>query len=297
MSALTDDVKRPIRTTSAHSRELGEELRLVRECAGLRGTAISEQLEWSPSKLSKLENGVRGTSETDIASLLTACRADKATRTRILRLAQEPDYGYFLRVHGDAVPDDLLCLRMHEAQALTISTYEPMLIPSLLQAEPYAEALLDESTASDEQHAAWVDARMERQKVLEQEAAPAATFFLHEIALRLVVGSHAVMHDQCMKLSLLSEWSPISLRVVPWSVGHPALQYGATYLMFAPHVKPMGYTDTDVATVFYDEDAAISVMQWKFDVLDQLALSPEASQDVFLHWAEIYSHGDLEPRG
>jgi transcriptional regulator with XRE-family HTH domain len=296
MITLTEEKLPTARSSSAQSRELGEELRLVRTQAGLRGTTIAEQLEWSPSWLSKLENGVRRTSDADIASILTVCGATKATRARILRLAQEPDYGFFARPHLDTVPDDLLCLRMHEAQASAIYAYGPMIIPSLLQAGAYAGALFKQSEATEEQRATWLSARVARQAVLLQKTPPDVTVYIHQAALNLVVDSAKVMHDQCMKLSLLADWPTLSIRVVPWSVGHPALQYGATYLTLQPPMKPLVVCESDVVSVFLDQESATTTMQWKFEVLDQLALSPEASQDVFLHWAEIYGHGDLAPR-
>ena len=269
----SEDTQHPARSTTARSRELGEELRRVREHLGFKGTTTCEELEWSQAKLSKLENGKRGTTEADVATLLGFYRADKATRARILELVNEPNHGSFLRAHGSDSPDDLACLRMHEAQARMLTCYEPLMVPTLLHTEQYAEALLIQSLGCREQRDAWVRSRMNRQAVLRRESPPTAVFFIHEAALHLVVGDAQVMHDQCMQLSFMATWAELSLRVVPLATGHAALRHAATQLTFSEHLKPLVYMETGTATVFCDEETATSTVQRKFAALDELALS------------------------
>lgn len=292
----TEDGQPPVRVTTARSRELGEELRQVRKCSGFKAITTCQELEWSGAKLSKLESGTRGTSEADVATLLGFYQADKATRSRILKLVNEPDYGFFVRPHHDGSPDDVLCARMHEATAQTLTCYQPLL-PSLLHTSAYAEALFGHTSASSEQLDTRRRSRTARQAALHEEAAPEAVFFVHEAALHLVVGDATVMHDQCMHLGFIAEQPRFTLRVVPASAGHPALRYAATLLTFAAPLKPLGYSETDTATVFFDEDTAIATVQRKFAALDRLALSVEQSKDVFRHWSDTYDSAGLPLSG
>ncbi|HEX6341386.1 helix-turn-helix transcriptional regulator [Umezawaea sp.] len=297
MTTSPDNEQPSYRLANAHSRELGEELRRIRLDLGLKGTVVCQDVEWSPSKLSKLESGVRGASEADVATLLGLYRVGKAARTRVLGLATEPDYGLFVRAHHNASPDDVLCVRMHEATARTLTCYQPLLLPSLLHTSAYAEALLRHTCTSGEQLGVWLDARAARQEALHQEAAPEAVFFIHEAALRLVVGDTSVMHDQCLHLGFMAEQPRFTLRVIPVSTGHPALRHAVTLLTFAAPLKPLGYSETDTATVFFDEDTAIATVQRKFAALDRLVLGVEQSKDVFRHWADVYDSAELPLSG
>src|ERR1051325_3985312 len=85
--------KHPVRSSSARSRELGEELRRVRHRARMSSALLSEGLGWSLGKLRKLETGSRGTSAWEIGSLLGRCGADKVTRERVMAIANVPGTG------------------------------------------------------------------------------------------------------------------------------------------------------------------------------------------------------------
>src|SRR3954471_24488717 len=122
----TDADPSSVRLSTAHTRELGEELRRIRQRLGIKGTAICREVGWSPAKLSKLESGARGASEADIATLLGFYRADKNTRARVLGLVTAPYHGYFVRVHDEDSPDDVLCARIHEPTARSLTSYEPL---------------------------------------------------------------------------------------------------------------------------------------------------------------------------
>ncbi|WNV91682.1 DUF5753 domain-containing protein [Umezawaea sp. Da 62-37] len=292
---MSADNKHPsTRLASARSREIGEELRRIRLRLGLKASAIYGEVGWSPGKLSKLEGGTRGLSEADAAMLLGFYRADKTARIHILGLVDEPDHGIFARPHHRASPDEALCARMHEAVARTLTCYQPLLLPSLLHSAAYAETLLRHTSTSRDQLHAWLDSRTARQAVLHQEPAPESVFFVHEAALRLVVGDAEVMHDQCMRLGSMADHT--SIRVVPLSAGHAALRHAATLLTFTEPLKPLGYSETDTATVFFDDVTAVDTVRRKLAVLDRLALDAEQSRTVFRRWADAYDMTDLSPR-
>ncbi|MCS7478407.1 helix-turn-helix domain-containing protein [Umezawaea endophytica] len=290
----TED-KPPARVTTAQSRELGQELRQARKRGGLRGAAFCDELEWSTAKLSKLEKGWRGTSDWEIGTFLGKSGADKATRERVMRLAQEPDIGYFVRRHTGITSDGLLCMVMHQRSALTLTSYDTMVIPGLLQSVGYARALLETTGAHD-----FVDdvmsERLDRQEHLRSQEGARSTFYLHEAALRLVVGGSRTMHDQMMRLAFMCKWPHVTLRVVPFTApGHPALRYPSALMTFTRHAKPVAYAESDLTTVFLEEEGALAFYRDKHAVLDGLALSEEESHDVFTHWANVYD--DEEGRG
>lgn len=69
--------------------ELGDELRQLRRRSGLRLREVAHIVCVDESYVSRIENGLRVPSPLDLASLLTAYRADRATRQRLTALAAE----------------------------------------------------------------------------------------------------------------------------------------------------------------------------------------------------------------
>ncbi|ONI81989.1 hypothetical protein ALI22I_38095 [Saccharothrix sp. ALI-22-I] len=279
METATEE-KQPARLSTARSRELGEELRRVRHRARMSSTFVAEALGWSLGKLSKLETGSRGTSPCEIGTLLGRCGADKPTRDRILAIASEPETGSFLRLH-DRSPDSLLVLSLHEQAARTVTAYEPLMVPSLAQTEDYAHALTDDKAVTE--------ARMARQDILRRPNGPQTVLYIHEAALRQVVGSPKVMRDQMLRLTLMCGWARTSPRVIPMSArSHVALRHPATVLIFADPTKPLAYVETDAATVFHDAPHAVATYEAKVRRLASLAFTAEQSRDIFARWADAY---------
>lgn len=279
MESANND-KRQTRQSTARSRELGEELRRVRQQAGLSSSAVTEALGWSLGKLSKLEIGTRGTSPWEIGTLLGHCGADKPTRDRILTIATEPDTGSFLRLHHDS-PDSLLALSVHDQVAQTITSYEPLTIPNLAQTEDYAHALTRDSAVAA--------ARMTRREALRRRNGPRITIYVHEVALRTIVGDHKVMRDQVQMLMLMCDWERTTLRLVPMATpGHNALRHSATLLTFSAPTKPLAYTETETATVFHDAPQAVAAYQAKMRHLKEAALNTERTREVIARWADTY---------
>ncbi|XVV04053.1 helix-turn-helix domain-containing protein [Actinosynnema sp. CA-248983] len=279
METATEE-KQATRLSTARSRELGEELRRVRHRARLSSAFLAEALGWSLGKLSKLETGSRGTSPWEIGTLLGRCGADKPTRDRILAIASEADTGSFLRLHGGS-PDSLLALTLHEHAAQAVTAYEPLTIPSLAQTEDYARALGSDETV--------VEARMSRQEALRRPGGPQAVLFIHEAAIRLVVGDDQVMRDQMLRLTLMCGWARMTLRVIPMaSQAHGCLRHTAALMTFAAPIKPVAYVENDTATVFHENPAVILACEAKMRQLERLALNTEQSRAIFGRWADAY---------
>ncbi|MFC6091572.1 helix-turn-helix domain-containing protein [Saccharothrix lopnurensis] len=266
--------------STARSRELGEELRRVRREANLSSGWVSEALGWSLGKLSKLETGSRGTSAWEIGTLVGRCGADKATRDRILALVAEPDTGSFLRPHHTG-PDDLTALTLHEVTATSITVYEPLTVPALVQTEAYALALTGDEDL--------VSRRRARQEALALRRGPHLTVYLHENALRHLVGDADVMRDQLLRLTSLHSASHTTVRVVPaTAVAHPALSHPAALLTFPHPQRPLAYTETDLATVFHDDSRMVTRLRDKMRHLARLAVGEQESGKALVRWADSY---------
>ena len=103
------------------SRELGAALRDVRLAAGMTLEGVRDEIKISPSKLSRIENGVRGAKIEDVAGLLALYRVTGKPRDELLdlcRSASEP--GWWQRFQ-DNLPPVLQSLIRQETAAVRMS--------------------------------------------------------------------------------------------------------------------------------------------------------------------------------
>lgn len=126
------------RDSTTRSRELGAELRDVRERRGFTGTKLAELLGWSPGRISRMESGKRGMSEVDVATFLAYCGITGAELNRLLALCEDVFAATRMQRHGEHLPDELRSLVIQESTAEAIWEYEPLVVPGLLQTESYA---------------------------------------------------------------------------------------------------------------------------------------------------------------
>ena len=125
-------------TSTAYSRDLGDELRRLREtCTGLNGRALAIKLGWDPSKVSNIEHGRARASEIDLAQLFTACGKDIDFHNDFRRR-----YHHAFDLYFAQVPDNLRTLAVTESTASKIITYDALTAPGLLQTRSYARELL-----------------------------------------------------------------------------------------------------------------------------------------------------------
>lgn len=288
MKDLTDS-ELPARKSSAQSRELGAELRQIRRTAGYRANKLAEELGWSQAKVSKLERGWRGTSSWDIATLLGRCGVDKLTRDRIMRLVREPQVGLFLRTHKPGFPDALICLDIHEPEAVRRSCYEPVVIPTMLQTSQYASALLEPLSESSDELCSMVKIRANRQSLLQANSDMESVFYIREQVLDLMVGGAKIMHDQMKLLAFACGWEKVALRLIPAAArGQIVTRYPATLLNFSKGLSPLGFTGNDVSVVFAEAEPLVDEYRKKFAILDSMALSVEQSCRIFEERADGY---------
>ena len=192
-------------------REVGQEIRLARRRSNIKATKVCEELGWSTAKLSKIEKGHRRPSSWDTASLLGLCSTGRETHDALRVLVGESDTGCFVRRHGNQLPETLTVVAMHEAMAIAITTYGPVVIPSFVRSADYARELLTPVLEKTDDLDIAVESRMARRDALLHEpGAPRVLVYLGETALSRVVGGPAVMHDQLTALAMMAKPLPAS---------------------------------------------------------------------------------------
>jgi transcriptional regulator with XRE-family HTH domain len=99
-----------------------------------------------------------------------------------------------------------------ESEADSLRCWSPLLLPGLLQTEPYARAVLGVEPYAPERLAELVAARMERQLVLGRAY---LTVVIDAHVLERCIGSPAIMAEQCARLVTVATRPDIALHVVP----------------------------------------------------------------------------------
>src|ERR1700749_4994538 len=95
--------------STARRRELGAELRRIREGRGFNGLDMALRLGWAPSMVSRAETGKRPMTQIEVATYTALCGIAGKQLTELLSLADEPDDNR-LKPHDGRVPDELSTL-------------------------------------------------------------------------------------------------------------------------------------------------------------------------------------------
>src|SRR5205814_3243575 len=119
------------REPTIRSRQLGEALRHAMKQAGFSASDMARQLDWSPSRVSRLLSGRRGGSGYDVSAFVAVCGLRGPEKERLLNLALDQHRPGF----QSHLPTQLRVLIDHESKAVAIKEFEFNLIPGLLQTD------------------------------------------------------------------------------------------------------------------------------------------------------------------
>lgn len=261
----------------AQARELAEELRHYREILGVPAYELADRLGWSASKLSRVENGLSPISEVDVVRYGAHCGISGEGIEALLDLCRDPGAaGYWLSKWSST-------LVFAENTAASSSSYDPLVVPGMLQTEEYAAALIGPDKPG------WVQVRMERQRLLNNRP---FEFFIHEQALRLPVGSDRVMNEQLLKLVLVAEQPTVSIRVVPAALGAQSMFGGAFVFFRYDSHPPLVYLESGF---FLDDEQHTADYQRILTMLSEVALSRGESREMLAGMASEVDRPEDSP--
>jgi len=206
-------------------RRLRAELRRVRVAAGLTQDEVAEAMDWSLSKLIRIENGSVSISTNDLKAILQYYKITDSHRVADLvamgRVARER---WWWSEYRDVASRELLQLIEYEAAATISRNFQLSVVPGLLQTEEYARAVLERNNPQRprDQLDVLVGIRMRRQELLDRADPPLLFFVMDEAVVRRQVGGPAVMRGQLQRLIEVSAKPNVTVEMVPFSAGiHP----------------------------------------------------------------------------
>ena len=126
----------------AQRRRLRQELKRLRTEAGMTQREVAQALDWSPSKVIRIENGSVAVATTDLRALLMLFEMkDKRHEQELVEMARASKKQPWAQFR-DVYSHEAIQYFAYEASASIIREYSNSWVPGLLQTEEYATALL-----------------------------------------------------------------------------------------------------------------------------------------------------------
>jgi transcriptional regulator with XRE-family HTH domain len=258
-------------------RQLARVLRRLREEAGLSLEEAAPKLDWSASKLSRIENAQQGVDVHWVRSMLDLYNVGGAQWTEILELVRETKKKGWWHAYGLG-NEGYLAL---EADAAVVHEYQLGYIPGLLQTADYIRALFRGAPPprTDAEIERSVQIRLFRHRRLTEDPPLELVAIIDETVLRRPVGGVEVMRDQLRHLVRQAALPSVCLQVLPTSIGvHEGLSGAFSVLGFADPDEPaIAYVENAVGATHVHKDAEVRGYKLVFDRLRSEALSPRGS--------------------
>jgi transcriptional regulator with XRE-family HTH domain len=248
-------------STSDPARYFGRQVRKARLAKGWTLAEFGQRIGYSRGAISRIENGNRPPTE------LFAQMCDRAFPERD---------GWFSDFYAEsrtwlATPPWFRSWVEHEQRAASLRISQLIVLSGLLQTEDYARAILAVNPgAADDQIAARLAARLERQALLTREDPPTLWLLVDEAALRRRVGSAEIMAAQLSHLSGVARLPNVTIQVVP-NVEHAGLLGGFAI------AERAAYVETAVAGQVFEDEETIAILLTRFDTLRNEALRKSES--------------------
>ncbi len=275
----------------AARRQLGAELRSLREQRGLSGQQLAASLGWSQSKISRIEGARTRSERSDVEAVLAALDVPSALRVDLLTLAEEaagpPEaWRNSTRVGLTRRQQDFV---NSEAAAVRIRHYQPLIIPGYLQTPAYARRVLELAGSRDVDRA--VAMRMARGAVVVGDPAPKYEIVLMETSLRWRPFATDLMAEQLDVLAQVARRKNVDLRVISLDVEQTAyVQHPFVVYDFEAAPSEVIVEATHADTRLTDADDVRSYVDC-FDRLARTALSPTLSMRLIRFVAqEMHAH-------
>jgi transcriptional regulator with XRE-family HTH domain len=275
---------------SIKRRRLGVALRRVREQSGQTTEDAAKRLNWSKSKVSRIETAAVTVIPDDVRALLGLYDVLTDEVEQLVTLAQEDRQPGWWRQYSEVLPPEFEGYLSLESEASRILTYQPDVIPGLLQTPDYARRVLAQHplTVMPYEIERSAQLRQARQARLTSDDPVVLDAVINEGALRRMVGDPAVLRVQLAHLITMVDLQNVVIRVLPFTVGeHPGMHGPFAVLEFPdpddPHVVHLDVLATSYYLIGLRD---VGAYQLAHERLRALALGPDESRDRIASLAE-----------
>ncbi len=278
---------------------LRSELVRLRKERGLTQQQVARELEWSASKLIRVEGGASSITKVDLDALLSEYGVTSESHRERL---QSLNRGAKERGWWDSYRDYVSPAYLHyvglEAGAAFIRQFQIGFIPGLLQTPEYARVVTEVGSVDPQKVGPIVELRLRRRSELAQrEAKPRQYFVIDEAVIHRHVGikkNRAIMPNQLRSIAERADRDNlVTVRVIPFESGaHPGLFDSFTLLEFEGGRLPDAlYLEAarEEFTMIAGNDPQAAKYAEDFEELLEDALSAQRSIELIRHVAEEMS--------
>jgi transcriptional regulator with XRE-family HTH domain len=275
---------------------LRSELIRLRKDSALTQEQVAVALDWSPSKLIRVEGGRSSITKTDLDALLKEYGiSSESHRERLQALNRGAKERAWWVSYRDEINPTYLEYVGYEAGAAFIRQFQSGFVPGLLQTREYAEVLTANSVDAV-RVAPVVKFRLQRQAELAKRSVPPRQYYVvDEAVIRRHVGisqDPAIMPAQLRHIADRAESEEsLTVRVIPFRAGaHPGLSGPFTLLEFDGSMPDILYLDAGrESSLITGSDSRIGEYASDFEVLLESSLSAAESVEFIRRVAEELS--------
>jgi transcriptional regulator with XRE-family HTH domain len=268
-------------------RQLGRQLRLLRERAGLTLEEAAPALDWSASKLSRIETAQQVVDVHGLRSMLDLYQVGDgwAELTELVREARRRGWW---RAYG--LGDDSYI--GFEAGAGRVTEFALTSVPGLLQTQGYSRALFTGSlvrrTRAERQNLVAVRAIRQQRLAASSDNPVELETVIDESVLHRPCGGPKVFAEQLRHLVTAAELPSVTLQVLPTGVGADLpITSGFIVLDFGDLDEPdIAYAEHSLGAALTQSKSEVTRSRLLFDRLRSLALGPADSVEKIRQLAE-----------
>jgi len=259
-------------------RSLRLALREAREHAGKTQQEVADRMEWSPSKVIRIENGDVTITVNDVKALLTYLGVkDRATVDHLAQIAKiartrQRVAWYQQQKFRETLTVPMQRLIEYEGEAAAVRFYYVNIIPGPLQTPEYATALagryeeeMDEAVVSLR-----LQARQARRQTLLQRAADGEVdvmVLLDESVFMRTIGGPATQAAQLRELEDLSRRGAVKLRMVGFDSEAAVTNNASFDLITLPDSGEVLYRETGLRDEIVEDKATTSRHRERYDTV------------------------------
>ncbi|MGC5011241.1 helix-turn-helix domain-containing protein [Streptosporangium sp. DT93] len=249
----------------------GFELRRYRHEAGLSQEKLARRIGFALGTVSMAETGRRPPTEDFVRRCDQALGAEGA----LIRIKEMMDNV------AARLPAWFRPWAEIEQAAESLRTWEPLIVPGLLQTAEYARVLfVGEPRASAEKVELDVAARLERQRILEREDPPMFWVVLDEGVLGRCIGDGAVMTAQLDHLLEVARTPHVTIQVVPSGAGSTVGLLGGFVIAQVRGLANTAYMESAGQGQVTDRPVDVANITIKYEAIRADALPQRASLEL-----------------
>jgi transcriptional regulator with XRE-family HTH domain len=261
---------------------LGQQLRALRESAGMTLRQAGEYLQRDPSMVSRFESAEYPIRRGDVLALLDLYSvSEERIRDGLLRLSDDVWRKGWWDDFANAVDRRYIDFVWLQSRTERLRTYSAMLVPGLLQTREYAETLIRNVATADtpeEQIGKMIELRMMRQDILRGDQLVDFAAVVDESVLHRIIGGPKVTRDQLAALLDAADRPNVEVRMLPLNHGQHAGLDGSFWFYEMPDPYPdVAYVDTLGGALYVEQDEAVDRFRQAYAQLSAAALNGKES--------------------